>query len=263
VLVSATAKIDTRDAPIRPAGTARALSPSGGGEPRGHIGELAVRASLKRCRRSRPCGWWRDDVGGPSPAIRMIQLAEVGLGHHDHVPLECPFSPISSLGSKLAFHDALGDEAPTSTRASSSVRAGHDRPSRLQLVGEMPRIGSAAEGHTSGVRHLDPQTARRRPPQTGHSRPTGLPAALLQRALEVAVRPLCDVTDNLCVMGTVEAIYQSARFGCSVRVDEVMGDFYDAQYGPGWYHGMHDWQLPMPSNRKEALGHEWPVLEEG
>ncbi|MCF6473404.1 Gfo/Idh/MocA family oxidoreductase [Nonomuraea sp. MG754425] len=76
------------------------------------------------------------------------------------------------------------------------------------------------------------------PPDDGWF-PAGFGLAMLhfQNALAAGAAPLCSVADNLYVMAVIEAAYLSAAEGRAVTVEEIMGDRWDPDYGPGWRHG--------------------------
>ncbi len=80
----------------------------------------------------------------------------------------------------------------------------------------------------------------------------GLAMAHFQQAIVANRAPLCSVQDNLYVMGAVEAAYKSNREGSVVRVADVMGDRFDADYGTGWSHGYAEWLPPDALSRGES-----------
>lgn len=75
----------------------------------------------------------------------------------------------------------------------------------------------------------------------------GLAMAHFQQALRAGAESLCSVRDNLYVMAVIEAAYRSSQRKQAVTLAEIMGDRYDAGYGPGWWHGYHKWTRPGAS----------------
>ena len=72
----------------------------------------------------------------------------------------------------------------------------------------------------------------------------GLTMAHLRQALAAGRAPLSSVQDNLAVMAVVEATYRSGAEHRAISVEEIMGDRYQADYGPGYTHGYSEWQPP-------------------
>jgi predicted dehydrogenase len=74
----------------------------------------------------------------------------------------------------------------------------------------------------------------------------GLTMAHFRQALAAGSAPLCSVQDNLAVMAVVEATYRSGAENRAVSIEDIMGDRYAADYGPGYLHGFHQWRPPYP-----------------
>lgn len=72
----------------------------------------------------------------------------------------------------------------------------------------------------------------------------GLTMAHLRQALAAGRAPLSSVQDNLAVMAVVEATYRSGAEHRAISIEEIMGDRYRADYGPGYTHGYSEWQPP-------------------
>lgn len=92
--------------------------------------------------------------------------------------------------------------------------------------------------------------ARRNIDRTVHPRivsgdwfPKGFGLAMLhfQDALGAGATPWCSIADNLYVMATIEAAYQSSAEQRVVSIESIMGDRYDPEYGPGSTRHMPDW----------------------
>lgn len=72
----------------------------------------------------------------------------------------------------------------------------------------------------------------------------GLGMDHLQYCVQAGRAPLCNVQDNLYVMAVCEAVHRSSAECRAVKLAEIMGTRYDANYGPGWKHGAADWPRP-------------------
>jgi predicted dehydrogenase len=75
----------------------------------------------------------------------------------------------------------------------------------------------------------------------------GLTMAHFRQALAVGRTPLCSVQDNLGVLAVVEATYRSGSEHRVVTIEEIMGDRYQPDYGPGYVHGFREWTPPLPN----------------
>jgi predicted dehydrogenase len=75
----------------------------------------------------------------------------------------------------------------------------------------------------------------------------GLTMAHFRQALAAGRAPLCSVQDNLNVMAVIEAAYRSGADRRAVSLEEIMGDRYEQDYGPGYLRGFKDWAPPLPS----------------
>lgn len=80
----------------------------------------------------------------------------------------------------------------------------------------------------------------------------GLAMAHFRQAVAAGAEPLCSVADNLHVMAVIEAAYRSGAEGRAVRLEEIMGERYSADYGTGWSHGYDGWIPPMASDLRRS-----------
>lgn len=69
----------------------------------------------------------------------------------------------------------------------------------------------------------------------------GLAMRHFRDALAAGTDPWCSIQDNLFVVAAVEAVYRSAAQGAEVRLESVMGDRWDASWGPGSSRTMPTW----------------------
>jgi len=79
----------------------------------------------------------------------------------------------------------------------------------------------------------------------------GLTMAHFRQALAAGQTPLCSIQDNLAVMAVIEATYRSSAERRAMPLEEIMGDRYRADYGPGYWHGFSDWEPPFPLSAEE------------
>jgi predicted dehydrogenase len=74
----------------------------------------------------------------------------------------------------------------------------------------------------------------------------GLALSHLDQAVAAGLPPLCSIHDNLYVAATMEAAYRSNAERRAVALEEIMGERFDPNYGPGWARGHVDWTVPDP-----------------
>jgi predicted dehydrogenase len=189
--------------------------------------------------------WWLIDVG----------IHELAIVHHFFGPPETVYATAGrdphqqgvDEGSDGFVHAILRykNGASIVVNQSGAYLGPEDRAFAVECHGDFGTVSISPGKHAiwsarSGERMEDAVGLRWFPEAFG------LSMAHFQWCLEKGRTPFANAADNLFVMAVVEACYHSVDTGLPVRVADIMGGRWIADYGPGFLRGAPEWVPPTP-----------------